>query len=339
VALVIARGLTRKAGPPGGKTIGTSGRSDPLDHLRAASHLLLLRAVPRLPGSAAEPAPYQEVTTLEGLKQVIAWARSPRRRRSRCWAQGGGFFNANSAIVREPEPLTTSSRWCHLRIPPADLDVRRWRATTQGWALWPRCGLCIAGVVTLYWPRRTTIPLCGASRNSAGLRTWRERRRASVSRFGALRHDHHGRLLRAVNAMHDSFTPLGGLFPVNIQLGEVISAASAPGLRDADLRRPHRLHRRPDGRAHSEYLGKKIEAREMKLAMLYVLIFPAHPHLALGAGSCPRTSSLSNAGRMASRRSSTHSPAAGEQRLGVRGLTRTRSSTTGLGADMLVGRS
>ncbi len=80
----------------------------------------------------------------------------------------------------------------------------------------------------------------------------------------------------AVNAMHDSFTPLGGLVPlVNIQLGEVIFGGVGAGLYGmlilvllsvfiAGLM----VGRTP------EYLGKKIEAREMKLAMLYVLIFP-----------------------------------------------------------------
>ncbi len=80
----------------------------------------------------------------------------------------------------------------------------------------------------------------------------------------------------AVNSMHDSFTPLGGLVPlVNIQLGEVIFGGVGAGLYGmlifvvltvfiAGLM----VGRTP------EYLGKKIEAREMKLAMLYVLIFP-----------------------------------------------------------------
>ena len=81
----------------------------------------------------------------------------------------------------------------------------------------------------------------------------------------------------AVNAMHDSFTPLGGLVPmVNMQLGEVIFGGVGAGLYGmlvmvvltvfiAGLM----VGRTP------EYLGKKVEAREMKLAMLYVLVFPA----------------------------------------------------------------
>jgi len=103
----------------------------------------------------------------------------------------------------------------------------------------------------------------------------------------------------AVNAMHDSLTPLGGLVPlVNIKLGEVIFAASGRALRNAGLRGAHRLHRRPDGGAHARVPGKKIEAREMKLAMLYVLVFPlAILSLAGWAAVVPYgVSSLSNAG-------------------------------------------
>ena len=105
----------------------------------------------------------------------------------------------------------------------------------------------------------------------------------------------------AVNSMHDSFTPLGGLVPlVNIQLGEVIFGGVGAGLYGmlvfvlltvfiAGLM----VGRTP------EYLGKKIEAREMKLAMLYVLIFPLlDPRLrglgGGGAATAPRRSN--NAG-------------------------------------------
>ena len=132
----------------------------------------------------------------------------------------------------------------------------------------------------------------------------------------------------AVNAMHDSFTPLGGLVPlVNIQLGEVIFGGVGAGLYGmlifvvltvfiAGLM----VGRTP------EYLGKKIEAREMKLAMLYVLIFPL-VILGFSAWSGGRaataTSSLNNDGphgligdplRLHQRRR--------QQRLGVRGPQR-----------------
>ena len=123
--------------------------------------------------------------------------------------------------------------------------------------------------------------------------------------------------------MHDSFTPLGGLVPlVNIQLGEVIFGGVGAGLYGmlvfvvltvfiAGLM----VGRTP------EYLGKKIEAREMKLAMLYVLIFPLIILVldGLGGGGALRHRRRSTTpGRTASPRSSTRSRAAGQQRLGLR---------------------
>ena len=80
----------------------------------------------------------------------------------------------------------------------------------------------------------------------------------------------------AVNSMHDSFTPLGGLVPlVNIQLGEVVFGGVGAGLYGmlVFVCSPVFIAGLMVGRT-PEYLGKKIEAREMKLAMLYVLIFP-----------------------------------------------------------------
>ena len=80
----------------------------------------------------------------------------------------------------------------------------------------------------------------------------------------------------AVNSMHDSFTPLGGLVPMfNMLLGCISPGGVGAGLYGFLVVRGHRgLRRRPDGRAHARILGKKIEAREMKLAMLAVLIYP-----------------------------------------------------------------
>ena len=95
----------------------------------------------------------------------------------------------------------------------------------------------------------------------------------------------------AVNSMHDSYTPLGGMVPmVNMQLGEVIFGGVGSGLYGiivmavlAVFIAGLMVGRTP------EYLGKKIEAREMKLAMLYVLIFPAVILIPTAmATSCPR---------------------------------------------------
>ena len=131
----------------------------------------------------------------------------------------------------------------------------------------------------------------------------------------------------SVNSMHDSYTPIGGLVPlVNIQLGEVIFGGVGAGLYGmlvfvllsvfiAGLM----VGRTP------EYLGKKIEQREMKLAMLYVLIFPLrHPrlHRLVGGRRIRSVLAQQQRRRTASARSSTRSAAARQQRLGLRGPQR-----------------
>jgi K+-transporting ATPase ATPase A chain len=148
----------------------------------------------------------------------------------------------------------------------------------------------------------------------------------------------------AVNSMHDSFTPLGGLVPlVNIQLGEVIFGGVGAGIYGmlvfvvltvfiAGLM----VGRTP------EYLGKKIEAREMKLAMLYVLVFPL---LILGfsawASVVPHgTSSIANPGPHGlSEILYAFASGAGNNGSAFAGLNaNTRFYNLALGADMLVGR-
>src|SRR5204862_3016156 len=148
----------------------------------------------------------------------------------------------------------------------------------------------------------------------------------------------------AINSWHDSFTPIGGLVPlVNIQLGEVIFGGVGAGLYGilifvvltvfiAGLM----VGRTP------EYLGKKIEAREMKLAMLYVLIFPL---LILGFSAWSAVapygvSSLANAGPHGlSEILYAYSEAAGNNGSAFAGLNaNTRFWNVAMGVDMLAGR-
>src|SRR5205807_1083978 len=173
----------------------------------------------------------------------------------------------------------------------------------QGWALWAAMAvLCIAGVVTLYWAEAHDNP---ALHGLAQLQQGCGNLEGKETRFGLSASALFATVTTdascgAVNSMHDSFTPLGGLVPLlNIQLGEVIFGGVGAGMYGllifvvltvfiAGLM----VGRTP------EYLGKKIEAREMKLAMLYVLVFPL---LILGftgwAAVSPRgLSSLGNAG-------------------------------------------
>jgi K+-transporting ATPase ATPase A chain len=176
------------------------------------------------------------------------------------------------------------------------------RDQKQGWALFAAMSvLFVGGVATCYWaeahPNAAIRDLAVAQ--PLGNMEGKETRFgvANSALFATVTTD---ASCGAVNAMHDSFTPLGGLVPlVNIQLGEVIFGGVGAGLYGilvfvvltvfiAGLM----VGRTP------EYLGKKIEAKEMKLAMLYVLIFPLSI-LAFSAWSAVAsygTSSLNNPG-------------------------------------------
>ena len=196
---------------------------------------------------------------------------------------GGGFFNVNSAHPFEnATPFTNFLECLAILVISAALTYtygKMARDTRQGWVLFGAMALLFSvGIATAYWaesqPNAALAPL--AVDQSAGNLEGKETRfgvSASTLWAVATTDASNG----SVNSMHDSYTPLGGLVPLfNIQLGEVIFGGVGAGLYGmlvfvvlsvfiAGLM----VGRTP------EYLGKKIEAREMKLAMLYILIFPA----------------------------------------------------------------
>src|SRR5437868_5645321 len=283
VALAISRGLTRSAGAAGGKTIGNFW----VDLIRSTLYVLLpISFVYALflvsQGVLQNLAPYRELTTLEGVKQVLAMGPVASQEAIKMLGtNGGGFFNANSAHPFEnPTPLTNFVQMVSIFAIPAALTWtygRMAKNQRQGWALFAAMAvLFFAGVATLYWAEAHPNPaLHGLAIAPSGNLEGKETRfgLAASALFATVTTD---ASCGAVNAMHDSFTPLGGLVPlVNIQLGEVIFGGVGAGMYGmlifvvltvfiAGLM----VGRTP------EYLGKKIEAREMKLAMLYVLIFP-----------------------------------------------------------------
>ena len=285
VALAIARGLTRKAGSLGGKTIGNFW----IDLVRSTIYVLLpisffyaLFLVSQ--GVLQNLLPYRELTTLEGAKQVLAMGPVASQEAIKMLGtNGGGFFNANSAHPFEnPTPLSNFVQMVSIFALPSALTYtygRMARDQRQGWALWAAMAvLCIAGVVTVYWAEAHDNPaLHGLAQLQQGCGNFE----GKETRFGLSASALFATVTTdascgAVNSMHDSFTPLGGLVPLlNIQLGEVIFGGVGAGMYGmlifvvltvfiAGLM----VGRTP------EYLGKKIEAREMKLAMLYALIFP-----------------------------------------------------------------
>lgn len=196
---------------------------------------------------------------------------------------GGGFFNANSAHPFEnPTPFTNFLQMLLIFLIPAGMTYMLGRMTKSqghGWAVYAAMTiLFLAGAFVSYWAEAKGNPLFPAVVNQeivGGNMEGKEMRfgTASSTLFATVTT---GASCGAVNSMHDSFTPLGGLVPMtNILLGEVIFGGVGAGLYGvlifviltvfiAGLM----VGRTP------EYLGKKIEAYDVQMAMLYALIFP-----------------------------------------------------------------
>jgi K+-transporting ATPase ATPase A chain len=283
VMLAIARGLTHRVQS---KTLGNFW----VDMTRATLYLLLplsilMTLVLVWQGVIQNFSPYIEVTTLEGAKQTLAMGPTASQIAiKQLGTNGGGFFNANSAHPFEGgSPLANFIEMVAILAIAAGQTYmygRMARNQKHGWALFSAMAFFfVVGVSTAYYFETRTdgnAALLGlAVDQSAGNLEGKEVRYGianSVTWATATTDASNG----SVNSMHDSYTPIGGLVPlVNMQLGEVIFGGVGAGLYGmlvfvllsvfiAGLM----VGRTP------EYLGKKIEAREMKLAMLYVLIFP-----------------------------------------------------------------
>ncbi|HST52091.1 MAG TPA: potassium-transporting ATPase subunit KdpA [Pyrinomonadaceae bacterium] len=201
---------------------------------------------------------------------------------------GGGFFNANSAHPFEnPTPFSNFIEMVAIFAIAAGLTYTLGRMTgsqRHGWAvLAAMVVLFLAGVATAYWAEARGNPIltsAGVSQTASAVQTGGNLEGKEV-RFGVADSALFATATTdascgAVNSMHDSYTPLGGLVPlVNIMLGEIVFGGVGSGLYGmlimiilsvfiAGLM----VGRTP------EYLGKKIEAYDVKMAMLYVLIFP-----------------------------------------------------------------
>ena len=284
IAIALARGLTYRLRPGDTPTIGNFW----VDLIRATVYVLLPICIPVAlvlvsQGVIQNFSPYVDLTTLEGAKQTLALGPvASQEVIKELGTNGGGFFNANSAHPFEsPTPLTNFIEIVLIFAIPAALTYtygRMARDQKQGWAIFTAMAVMFfMGVTTAYYFESTGNP---AIQNLAVDQTAGNMEGKEV-RFGVVNSALFATVTTnascgAVNSMHDSFTPLGGLVPlVNIQLGEVIFGGVGAGLYGmlifvllsvfiAGLM----VGRTP------EYLGKKIEAREIKLAMLYVLIFP-----------------------------------------------------------------
>ncbi len=225
-------------------------------------------------------APYLDVTTLEGIKQTIALGPTASQIAIKMLGtNGGGFFNANAAHPFEnPTALSNFIQMVTIFIIPSALVYQLGNSVKNkkhGWSVWAAMAIVfVLGVLVCAHfeykgnPQFTTMGLSSTS-NMEGKET----------RFGIFNSALFATVTTdascgAVNSMHDSFTPMGGLVPLtNIMLGELIFGGVGSGLYGmiifiiltvfiAGLM----VGRTP------EYLGKKIEAREVKLVMIAMVV-------------------------------------------------------------------
>jgi len=226
---------------------------------------------------------YVEATTLEGAKQTIAQGPVASQLAIKMLGtNGGGFFNANSAHPYEnPTALSNLVQMLSIFVLGAALTNvfgRRVGDERQGWAIFAAMGvLFMVGVVITYWAEAGGNPLLtavGVDPSAGNMEGKEVRFGPALSALFAVITT--AASCGAVNAMHDSFMPLGGAVPlVNMLLGEVIVGGVGAGLYGMLLFAIISVFvaglmvgRTP------EYVGKKIEAREVKMTMLAVLCLP-----------------------------------------------------------------
>jgi potassium-transporting ATPase potassium-binding subunit len=224
---------------------------------------------------------YVDATTLEGAKQTIAVGPVASQVAIKMLGtNGGGFFNVNAAHPFEnPTALSNFVQMISIFALGAALTNVFGRMVgnqRQGWAILSVMGvLFIAGVIVTYWAEANGTPALHAFGLTGGNMEGKEVRFGIVasSLFAVITT---AASCGAVNAMHDSFTALGGMIPlINMQLGEIIVGGVGAGLYGmllfvvlAIFVAGLMVGRTP------EYVGKKIEAREVKMAMLAILVLP-----------------------------------------------------------------
>ncbi len=233
---------------------------------------------------------YTHVKTLEGADQVIAQGPvASQEIIKELGTNGGGFFNVNSAHPYEnPTPLSNLLEMLAIFAIGAALTHTFGKMVgdrRQGWALLATMWLLFfMGVTPAIWAEQkgnTQFAAMGLNQHPSETQSGGNMEGKEV-RYGIVDSALWATVTTdtscgAVNSMHDSYTPLGGLVPlVNMQIGEIIFGGVGCGLYGMLVMAVLSVFiaglmvgRTP------EYLGKKIEAREMKLAMLFILIFPA----------------------------------------------------------------
>jgi len=222
-----------------------------------------------------------DVTTLEGVKQTLALGPVASQEAIKLLGtNGGGFFNANSAHPFEnPTALTNFVQMLSIFLIGAGLTWTFGKAvgnTRQGWAILAAMMiLFLAGTTVTWWQEAAGNPVLHHLGVAGGNMEGKEVRFgiAASALFSVVTT---AASCGAVNAMHDSFTALGGLIPLfNMQLGEVVIGGVGAGIYGfllfailAIFVAGLMVGRTP------EYVGKKIESREVKLAVLAIAVLP-----------------------------------------------------------------
>ncbi|HTZ80125.1 MAG TPA: potassium-transporting ATPase subunit KdpA [Stellaceae bacterium] len=286
LAIALVRGFARRSA----KTIGNFW----VDLTRCTLYILLpVSIVVGLffvwQGMPQNLGAYVDATTLEGAKQTIAQGPVASQEVIKMLGtNGGGFFNANSAHPYEnPNALTNFVQIVLIFSIGAGLTNvlgRMVKDERQGWALFAAMGvLFLMGVTTVYWAEGAGNPAFAAlnvdqapSALQAGGNMEGKEVRFGIANSALFTTITTDASCGAVNNMHDSLTPLGGLVPLlNIQLGEIIFGGVGSGLYGmlafaivAMFVAGLMVGRTP------EYLGKKLEAKEVKMSILAILLLP-----------------------------------------------------------------
>ena len=284
VAIALVRGIARRES----KTIGNFW----VDTTRTCLYVLLpicivYALVLVSQGVIQNLHPYTVAHTLEHQTQTIAQGPVASQEAIKMLGtNGGGFFNANSSHPFEnPTPFSNFIEMFSIFFIGAALTVTLGRMTGSpghGWAVFACMSILFAaGFTVAYWAESHPNPtLHNVAQNSTALQAGGNME-GKETRFGITDSALFATITTdascgAINSWHDSFTPLGGMIPLlNIELGEIIFGGVGSGLYGmiifvvlsvfiAGLM----VGRTP------EYLGKKIEAYDVKMSMLYVLIFP-----------------------------------------------------------------
>jgi potassium-transporting ATPase potassium-binding subunit len=234
-------------------------------------------------GTPQNLEPYVAATTIEGGEQVLAQGPAASQIAiKQLGTNGGGFFNVNSAHPYEnPTPTSNLLEMVYILLIPAAFCYtfgKMVRDDRQGWAIFAAMAvLYVAGLAAVYAAERVGNPLLAEAPIDASQGSME----GKEVRFGVVNSALWATSTTAasngsVNAMHDSFTPLGGLvLLLNMQLGEIVWGGVGAGLYGMLLfvvltvfMAGLMVGRTP------EYLGKKIEAKEVKLAVLALLSMP-----------------------------------------------------------------